>query len=53
MYLGQSNGTLFIYSPSPPGPATFRVPASMAAVRIVAHARCAANSRTPTPYGGG
>ena len=50
MFLGQSDGTLFIYSPSAPGPATFRVPASMAAVRIVAHARCVANSRTPTPF---
>lgn len=49
MYLGQSDGTLFVYSPHTTGRATYRLPASMAAVRIVPGARCRRGSRIPVP----
>jgi hypothetical protein len=48
MYLGQSDGTLFVYSPHALGRATFRVPASAAAVRIFPRARCRPGERSPT-----
>lgn len=48
MYLGESDGTLFVYSPRTPGPATFRVPATAATVRIFPRASCTSNGRMPT-----
>ena len=43
MYLGQSGGTIFVTQ----GGATFRVPASLAAVRIVPGGRCRPGARAP------
>lgn len=43
MYLGQSGGTIFLAR----GGATFRVPASIASVRIVPGARCETGMREP------
>ncbi|HEV2786918.1 MAG TPA: hypothetical protein VGV67_11050 [Solirubrobacteraceae bacterium] len=43
MYLGQSGGTIFVTQ----GGATFRVPASLAAVRIVPGGRCRPGARMP------
>jgi len=48
MYLGQSDGVLFVYSPHALGRATFRVPANTAAVRIFPNAACHSGKRTPT-----
>lgn len=47
MYLGQSNGTLFLFVPFAPGPATFRVPAGLAIIRISGR-RCARGAHAPS-----
>lgn len=47
MYLGQSDGTVFLYAPHALRRATFRVPAALAAVRIVPDARCERGSPIP------
>jgi hypothetical protein len=49
MYLGQSGETLFLYTPNQPHPATFRIPASTAVIRIFPDARCQPGIATPTP----
>lgn len=47
MYLGQSDGTLFVYVPHALNRATVRVPAALATVRIVPGARCRPGVREP------
>lgn len=50
MYLGQHDGTLLLYSPHAPAPdTTYRVPSSLAAVRISPHKRCVRASGIPVP----
>jgi hypothetical protein len=48
MYLGESDGTLFVYLPDSPGPATFRIPASAATVRVIPGRRCRPGVPVPT-----
>jgi hypothetical protein len=47
MYLGQADGTLFVYSPHSTARPTHRIPAGIATVRIVPGARCRAGTRAP------
>ncbi len=47
MHLGQADGTLFVYSPHAAGRPTHRIPAGIAAVRIVPGASCRRGTRAP------
>jgi len=47
MYLGESRGTLFVYMPDDLHPATFRVPAALAVVRVVPDGDCVPGERRP------
>jgi hypothetical protein len=49
MYLGQSGGTLFVYTPNQSRPATYRIPASEAAVRVFPGASCSPGAAQPMP----
>jgi hypothetical protein len=48
LHLGQFDGTLFLYSPSAHPPATYRVPAALAVVRILPNARCSPTGHVTT-----
>jgi hypothetical protein len=49
MYLAQSGDTLFVYTPNQSRPATYRIPATEAAVRVSPGARCLPGATQPTP----
>jgi hypothetical protein len=47
MYLGQSGDTLFVYTPNQSRPATYRIPASEAAVSVFPGASCRPGAAQP------
>ena len=48
MYLGQSNGTVFVYHPGPARRGTYRIPAATVLVRTVPDADCVRNKLSPS-----